>query len=87
VGQFAENRKAKAPMKKNMAHDAVPFTRAKFERLLQDAGFPLKEGMVSGLVFKVDLWALEPIPAAPEASGRPARGMAGERRNAQRRKE
>lgn len=55
------------------SNNSVPCQRLTFERLLQDAGFRLRDGMASGLVLKVDLWALSPIPAAPEASGTPAR--------------
>jgi hypothetical protein len=73
VGQFAENRKAKTPMKKNMAHDAVPCTRLTFERLLQYAGFPLKDGLACGLVLKVDLEAVLLSQAALAGGSAPAR--------------
>ncbi len=63
------------------AHDTVPCTRATFERLLTDAGFRCAEGMVAGLVLRVDLEAVLRFQAAPLASGTPARAT--ERRNAQ----
>lgn len=39
------------------AHDAVPCQRAVFEMLLNEAGFPLKDGLAVGIVLKVDLEA------------------------------
>lgn len=49
-----------------IAHDAVPCQRATFEMLLQDAGFPLMDGLAHGLVLKVDLEAVLLSQRAPE---------------------
>jgi hypothetical protein len=47
------------------ARNAVPARRDTFERLLQDAGFPLKDGLACGLVLKVDLEAVLLSKRAP----------------------
>jgi hypothetical protein len=53
-----------------VTHNVIPCRRAAFERLLQDAGFRINEGMVGGLVLGADLWA---VPPATAASVQPAR--------------
>lgn len=42
-----------------ITHESVPCTRQTFELLLANGGFLLADGMVSGLILKADLWALE----------------------------
>jgi hypothetical protein len=39
-------------------HGSVPCQRRTFERLLQDAAFPLKDGMAAGLLLRADLEAV-----------------------------
>ena len=51
--------------------DEVPCTRRTFEALLRDAGFLFADGLVSGLLLKADVLAMEPddtatIPLAPQ---------------------
>jgi hypothetical protein len=46
-----------------MSSHSVPCQRKTFERLLADAGFLVADGLVSGLISKADLWALEPSPS------------------------
>lgn len=50
------------------AHEAESCQRAKFEALLEEAGFRCAEGMAAGLVLKVDLEAVLRFQAAPEAT-------------------
>lgn len=42
-----------------VTHDSVPCRIDTFEALLRDAGFLCADGLVSGLILKSDLWALE----------------------------
>lgn len=62
------------------SRDATPCPRTTFEQLLQDAGFRLKDGMVSGLVLREDLWPLEPVHGAPEGARPPDQATARKRR-------
>lgn len=59
------------------SRDAVPCTRATFERLVRDAGFRCTEGGVTGLVLREDLKAVLSYQAAPEGSRAPARATSG----------
>ena len=52
-----------------VARNAVPCSaRATFEQLITAAGFHLNEGMVAGLVLRVDLEAVLSYQAAPETN-------------------
>lgn len=64
-----------------ISSDSVPCRRPTFERLLQDAGFRLKDGMAAGLLLQVDLEAALCFQAAPGDSGTPARAAVEKRRN------
>ena len=67
-------------------HDAVPCTRGTFERLLWDAGFPLKDGMAAGLLLRVDWESHCAFQNAPQASETPERATAAKQRNTGRRR-
>jgi hypothetical protein len=62
------------------AHNAVPCTRATFELLLRDAGFPLTDGLARGLVLRVDVEAVSLLQGAVQDSGTPARAAVEKRR-------
>lgn len=51
-------------------NNSVSCQRRTFERLLEDAGFPLKDGMTAGLILRPDLEAVLRFQNPPLAAGR-----------------